>query len=484
MRKPIIFISLAFLTLLVAVAPRLRAESAPDLKKETGPDAKAMRTEYDKISAIKMKKYDGLMVEIQALRDRVGELLTKEQKLTEDKKQAEVRFSEGVKAATIAEDKVKKVLAEASAAEEKMRRFADDSAKESVTRRDKIEKLKETLKEFSDKMEEQQSSKEKASAKNAALETEYKAASDRWMGLKEKSASRETAVAGEEDPAKLKKLVRELEAKVQDAERLKQKLSEEILASAEKIQAVEEEISSLENEDAAQAKMLREKIEDFGKAKKEDRSRDQAIEGLKKAAGESAAKLQSEKEALKKITEDLGKVSIEKVAAEKELIEKIDELKVRVSVLVVQNEADEALLPKEVELSPKDMKIKLKTAEKEVRELKRKTEQTLWANETMKQKLDKEMLEKHFDLAIIYERNGLYKDAEREYLECLTIAPEDADVHYNLAVLYDDRLNDNKKAERHYYKYLTFRPIGESGERVRDWVMRSELEKRLGSGVR
>ena len=79
---------------------------------------------------------------------------------------------------------------------------------------------------------------------------------------------------------------------------------------------------------------------------------------------------------------------------------------------------------------------------------------------------------------------ALYKEAEKEYLECLKISPGDADVHYNLAILYDDRLNDNKKAQHHYYKFLAFRPIGESGERVRDWIMRSELEKRLGSTVR
>ena len=80
--------------------------------------------------------------------------------------------------------------------------------------------------------------------------------------------------------------------------------------------------------------------------------------------------------------------------------------------------------------------------------------------------------------------NGLYKDSEKEYLECLKIDPEDADVHYNLAILYDDRLNDNKKAQKHYYKYLSFRPIGESGERVRDWILRTELERRFGSTVR
>ncbi len=456
-------------------------------KEEKKPAASDMNVEYDEISAIKMKRYDELMLEITKLRDSIEGLLAKEEKLSGEKEKAGIDLAERAMAAEIADKNVKKAILDASAEDEKMKNFAAAVAKESAARREKIEKLKTDLRETDDKMKELESSKARIEAENAARDTEYKDISRRLVALKGKSSAGEKneAVGGDE-PARLKKLMGELELKAQDGERLRQQLAEEILPFAEKTRAVEEEISALEREEVLRTKELREKIGDFDKARNGDKQKDQAIEGAKKIAQEAGLKVLSAKAALQKIEEDLLKVSGEKLQAEKDLVEKTEELKVRVSVLVAQNESDQELLPtpKDVDPSGKDMKKRLKRAEKEVFEFRRKTEQALRVNKDLKAKFDKEMLEKNFNLAVTYEMNGFYKDAEKEYLECLKINPEDADVHYNLAILYDDRLNDNKKAQKHYYKFLAFRPIGESGERVRDWIMRSELEKRLGSTVR
>jgi len=190
------------------------------------------------------------------------------------------------------------------------------------------------------------------------------------------------------------------------------------------------------------------------------------------------------KDALRKIEEDLQQVSLEKFQAEKDLVERTGDLKVRIAALVAQNQNDRELLPPTADAGKKDIKAKLKRTEKDLAETQRKAEQVMRDNKELKIKFDKELLTDHFNLAIVYEKNGLYKDSEKEYLECLKIAPEDADVHYNLAILYDDRLNDNAKAQEHYYKFLSYRPIGEPAERVRDWILKSELEKRLGPTVR
>ena len=78
----------------------------------------------------------------------------------------------------------------------------------------------------------------------------------------------------------------------------------------------------------------------------------------------------------------------------------------------------------------------------------------------------------------------MYKEARQEYLKCLAINPNDANVHYNLAILYDDKLNMNAKAIEHYQKYLELRPIGEDAEKVKTWMLHAEQEDRLGRDTR
>ena len=414
-------------------------------------DASGMRAEYDKINAIKMKKYDELMREITELQDRIAGLLVKAQKLEGEKKTAESVLAGSIHAAEIAGANVKKALEDASSEDESMRRFADAAAKESAGRREKIEKLKAGLKEANDKMKELQDLKNKKEAENAARDKEYKEALSQGAVLKEKKqAGPKSALGAETEETRLKTRISELEVKVQEEERLRQQLSEEILTSAEKIRTVGEEISALEGEDAVKAKELRAKIEDFDKAGKGDTRKDQSLEALKKTAQLADEKMLSEKTSLQTVEEDLKKISGEKVQAEQDLVKKTDELKVRISALIVQNKSDQELLPKETDPGEKNIKARLERAEKEVVELRRKTEEVVMADKLSKKRFDKEMLDKHFNLAVVYEMNGLYKDAEREYLACLKMDPEDADVHYNLAILYDDRLNDNKKAQKHY----------------------------------
>ena len=500
MRKLMIFTMLTFLTLpfstVSAMANNTRKENAPELQEEIkdpqsenalqeGSDVQDMRAQYDEINAIKMKKYDELTREIAEIKVRIEGFRVKEQELSGEKEKAESDLAERVKTAESASANVKKALGAVSAEDEKMRNLVLDAAKESAGRRAKIEKMESVLKEADTKMEELQSAKDKAEAENSTREAEYKDVSSRLTALKGKSSPEQESGAGEpEGAASLKKIMSELEAKIQEGERVKRGLSEEILASAEKIQAAEEAVSALESDETLKAKELRGKIEAFDKAKKEDKEKARAIEGAKKAAEEAALKVVDAKAALQKTQEELEQVSQEKLKAEKDLAERTEGLKVRISALVAQNESDRELFPKAAGTGQKDTKESRELAEKEAVEIRRKADQALLANKELQLKFDKEMLKNHFNMAVIYERNGLYADSEKEYLECLKIDRKDADVHYNLAILYDDRLNDNTKAQKHYYEFLSLRPMGESGERVRDWVMRSELEKRLGSTVR
>lgn len=76
----------------------------------------------------------------------------------------------------------------------------------------------------------------------------------------------------------------------------------------------------------------------------------------------------------------------------------------------------------------------------------------------------------HYNKAGVYRASMMYKKAEEEYLAALAIDPNDAAVHYNLAILYDDNLKDKKKAKIHYERFLALAPDDEDVPKVREWL--------------
>jgi tetratricopeptide (TPR) repeat protein len=91
---------------------------------------------------------------------------------------------------------------------------------------------------------------------------------------------------------------------------------------------------------------------------------------------------------------------------------------------------------------------------------------------------DKEKLDMHYNMAAVYAREGKYEAAEQEYLHALRLNPTDADVHYNLGILYDDELKSSTKAAVHYRRYLKLNPHGPDADQVRNWLMKLEMKKK------
>ncbi len=99
-------------------------------------------------------------------------------------------------------------------------------------------------------------------------------------------------------------------------------------------------------------------------------------------------------------------------------------------------------------------------------------------------KFKKERIDARYNLAVVFDKNAMYKDAKREYLKVLKIDANDAGTHYNLAILYDDKFNQNRKAIIHYRKYLNLRPDAKDVEQVKEWILKAEQEVRIGIGVK
>lgn len=65
---------------------------------------------------------------------------------------------------------------------------------------------------------------------------------------------------------------------------------------------------------------------------------------------------------------------------------------------------------------------------------------------------------------------GNYKEAEAAFRQAVTLTPSSGVAHYNLAVLYDNYLNDRAKAVQEYEQYLLLVPHAADTEAVKGWV--------------
>lgn len=61
------------------------------------------------------------------------------------------------------------------------------------------------------------------------------------------------------------------------------------------------------------------------------------------------------------------------------------------------------------------------------------------------------------------------------YESALEDRPSDADVHYKLALIYDDKMNDPLDALHHFKRYLATSPSGAHAADVKDFIKRDEV---------
>ena len=80
------------------------------------------------------------------------------------------------------------------------------------------------------------------------------------------------------------------------------------------------------------------------------------------------------------------------------------------------------------------------------------------------------------------------KTADGNFLRAITLyesalddSPRAADVHYRLALLYDDKMHDPLHALHHFKRYLTLAPSGPHANEVKSFMKKDELE--LGTNL-
>jgi LysM repeat protein len=77
--------------------------------------------------------------------------------------------------------------------------------------------------------------------------------------------------------------------------------------------------------------------------------------------------------------------------------------------------------------------------------------------------------------------DGNFLRAIALYESALDDSPRTADVHYRLALLYDDKMRDPLHALHHFKRYLTLAPSGPHANEVKNFMKKDELE--LGTNL-
>jgi len=130
---------------------------------------------------------------------------------------------------------------------------------------------------------------------------------------------------------------------------------------------------------------------------------------------------------------------------------------------------------KERERALQAMAVELQKREHRLIKAERMSEMIEKARADLKQVNAREERDMHYNMAAVYTREGRFQDAEREYLRALRVDPADADSHYNLGILYDEHLDQPRKATMHYQRYLRLRPHARDVDEVKKWLLALDL---------
>lgn len=382
-----------------------------------------------------------------------------------------------------ARDALKKDLAEARDTLENMRsRVKPDVVETDVEAADALERLE---------------------AHNAALRERIKALEARLREAVETSDAPSSAVVEDREATELVALERT------EWKRLKQNLEQEIALlekqSKESASLIGELKADLTEAREARAQ-LADRVKQLQNRKIDVRQSDlfQEVEKVNVALREKVVQIENERQRLAKANKKLERRDArydDEIEHEKELRRKaeteladarareaeykelIERLMAQVPKLEKQvTELEDEMHRLEQELTDREedlraMKVELEKREHRLIKAERVAEVLESAREDVLHASDREKLDMHYNMAAVYAREGKFEQAEREYLRALRLDPTDADVHYNLGILYDDELNASTKAAVHYRRYLKLNPHGPDADQVRDWLMKLEMKK-------
>jgi len=231
-----------------------------------------------------------------------------------------------------------------------------------------------------------------------------------------------------------------------------------------------QEGSDLFREKERENTLLRKKLQEI----ESDRRRgEKEREQQAREAAQAREKAQQAETSLKQVKSELneaqGRVAQHREAMQR-LLEEKPVLEQKVETLTGEvSRRDVVLMAREREIEA--ARMELERREYRLRKAERMNELLETARVEVSRVDHREKRDMHYNMAVVYAKEGRARDAEMEYLKALRLDPGDADVHYNLGILYEDALQDPRKASVHYRRYLMLKPAAPDADQVRTWLL-------------
>ncbi|MBA4389193.1 MAG: hypothetical protein C0404_14565 [Verrucomicrobia bacterium] len=348
------------------------------------------------------------------------------------------------------------------------------------------ELLRENL-DLRKKIEEASGEKETAKKENERLAREARDMEQRMVAsAKLIGELKNEKGAAVEDPEKVKKLEQRLEA----AEKEKSALAEEMKGLQKRMSDMSAATKAAElkptgavapgsdlfKEQERENLLLKKKLVEIETERQKAVKASAEMEARQKGAeAEALRAAEKQKETEERLKEALSgekqrQKSVQKLVDQLPALEK--EL-TRLKTDAEQKEAELVAKQKDLETLKSELKLReqrLVKAEKMSRIMEKAREEILQAS-------DSEKRDMHYNMGVVYAKEGRHEDAEKEYLQALRIDPTDAASHYNLGVLYDDVFRDKKRAAMHYRRYMKLSPHASDIDAVKSWLMRIEINQ-------
>ena len=263
-----------------------------------------------------------------------------------------------------------------------------------------------------------------------------------------------------------------LQAKLDQAEADKARMAEELRELGQKI----EELNARPPEAAAPKKGVAPGSDLFAALERENAELKKKVAALEDEKAKAIEERQELEEATRKREEELDQIEKFRDAERKDqktleaLVKDMPKMEQELVRLRSEAKEKEAIL-KDREEALQAMAVELQRREHRLIKAERMSDMIEKARSDLKQVSSQEKRDMHYNMAAVYTREGKFEDAEREYLRALRIDPADADTHYNLGILYDEHLDQVRKASMHYQRYLRLRPHADDVDRVKEWLL-------------
>lgn len=179
------------------------------------------------------------------------------------------------------------------------------------------------------------------------------------------------------------------------------------------------------------------------------------IRALNDALSEVREEQERSAEELAEIEEEYERRLTAQIRRRQELRQRVDELEKHLEEETYKQQWEEAVR-------------KLETAQRVVGELSSERESLLTRTAKM-----------HYNLGLLFFKEGDHKRAAAEFKLALQQLPNDADIYYNLAVIKDYYLEDPEKAAQYYRKYLEYSSDPQRELEVRERITDNELRARI-----